>query len=152
MAFNPLRGASSGLMAVLKKGSRLRRRKSSKSANSGEAQAANTKKQQPAPAIASLATLTGIISEYLDPKDVERVKEAYRFADQAHLGQFRASGQPYISHPIAVAEICAGWKLDVDSLMAALLHDVIEDQDVTKQELAERFSTDVSEIVDGVSK
>src|SRR5699024_4958792 len=76
----------------------------------------------------------------------------YRFADQAHLGQFRASGQPYISHPIAVTEICAGWRLDVDSLMAALLHDVIEDQDIEKAEIAERFGTDVAEIVDGVSK
>lgn len=154
MAFTTLRGASSGLLAVLKKGSRLRRRKSAKNASPGasQAQPGEAGSQHPASAIASLATLTGIISQYLDPKDVERVKEAYRFADQAHLGQFRASGQPYISHPIAVAEICAGWKLDVNSLMAALLHDVIEDQDVTKQELAERFSTDVAEIVDGVSK
>jgi len=83
---------------------------------------------------------------------VARVVEAYRFADQAHLGQFRASGQPYISHPIAVAEICAGWKLDADALLAALLHDVIEDQGVTKQALAEKFNPEVAEIVDGVSK
>ena len=145
MAFTTLRGASSGLLAVLKKGPRLRRRRKSKSPTPSVAPAApNT--------IASLATLNGIISGYLDAKDVERVKEAYRFSDQAHLGQFRASGEPYISHPIAVTEICAGWKLDADSLMAALLHDVMEDQDVPKAELAEKFGADVAEIVDGLSK
>ncbi|NYT86111.1 RelA/SpoT family protein [Pollutimonas harenae] len=146
MAFSVLRGASSGLLAALKKGPRLRRRKSAKKQG-----------QLPAPheapnTIASLDPLTKIVSQYLKPKEVERIKEAYRFADQAHLGQFRASGEPYISHPITVTEICAGWKLDADSLMAALLHDVIEDQDVSKQELAEKFGADVSEIVDGLSK
>ncbi|MYN12240.1 RelA/SpoT family protein [Pusillimonas sp. TS35] len=146
MAFSALRGASSGLLAALKKGPRLRRKKPA--AVPPQAIAAEPARNT----IASLAPLTEIIGRYLDPKDAERVKEAYRFADQAHLGQFRASGEPYISHPIAVTEICAGWKLDADSLMAALLHDVIEDQGVSKQELAERFSPDVAEIVDGVSK
>ena len=80
------------------------------------------------------------------------MREAYRFADQAHLGQFRASGSPYISHPIAVTEICAGWKLDVNALSAALLHDVMEDQGVTKTELAEKFGPEVVELVDGLSK
>src|SRR5690554_646160 len=146
MAFTTLRGASSGLLAVLKKGPRLRRRRN--------AAPAAKPAQTPAAAntIASLAPLTEIIRHYIEPKDIERVKEAYRFADQAHLGQFRASGEPYISHPIAVTEICAGWKLDAESLMAALLHDVIEDQGVAKQELAERFGADVAEIVDGLSK
>ena len=101
--------------------------------------------------VASLAPLTEIIGSYLDKKDVERVREAYRFADQAHLGQFRASGSP-ISHPIAVTEICAGWKLDVNALSAALLHDVMEDQGVTKTELAEKFGPEVAELVDGLSK
>src|SRR5690606_33418956 len=73
-------------------------------------------------------------------------------ADQVHLGQFRSSGEPYISHPIAVCEICAGWKLDADSLMAALLHDVLEDCGVTKQTLLERFGPQVADIVDGLSK
>jgi len=141
MAFTALRGASSGLLAALKP--RLRRRRAAHVDRPTD-DTANT--------IATLATLTEIVSQYLDARDVARVVEAYRFADQAHLGQFRASGQPYISHPIAVAEICAGWKLDVDALLAALLHDVIEDQGVTKQELAEKFSPDVAEIVDGVSK
>jgi len=145
MAFTGLRGASSGLLSALKP--RLRRRRTQSPVT-----IVQTADSAPANTIATLATLTGIISQYLDARDVARVIEAYRFADQAHLGQFRASGQPYISHPIAVAEICAGWKLDVDALLAALLHDVIEDQGVTKQELAERFSPDVAEIVDGVSK
>lgn len=143
MAFSGLRGASSGLLAVLKKGSRLGRRK----------KVANIPQLEPTKAtIASIAPLIKIISEYLEPKEVELIREAYRLADSAHLGQFRSSGEPYITHPIAVTEICAGWKLDADSLMAALLHDVIEDQDVSKQELAEKFGTDVAEIVDGVSK
>ncbi|HEY9278602.1 MAG TPA: bifunctional (p)ppGpp synthetase/guanosine-3',5'-bis(diphosphate) 3'-pyrophosphohydrolase [Eoetvoesiella sp.] len=146
MAFSGLRGASSGLLAVLKKGPRLRRRKAKVPTTS------LLNAETPPNTIASLAPLTKIISQYLDPKEVERVKEAYRFSDQAHLGQFRASGEPYISHPIAVTEICAGWKLDTDSLMAALLHDVMEDQNVPKQELAERFGPDVAEIVDGLSK
>lgn len=148
MAFTGLRGASSGLLAVLKKGPRLRRSKGAKSSTARPALPETTGPNT----IASLAPLTQIIGKYLDAKDVERVKEAYRFADQAHLGQFRASGEPYISHPITVTEICAGWKLDADSLMAALLHDVIEDQGVSKQELAEKFGADVSEIVDGLSK
>lgn len=144
MAFTSLRGASSGLLAVLKKGTRLRRRKPKAVALTNNDTGPNT--------IASLATLTQVVRHYLDPKDIERIKEAYRFADQAHLGQFRASGEPYISHPIAVTEICAGWKLDADSLMAALLHDVMEDQGIAKLELAEKFGADVSEIVDGLSK
>src|SRR5690554_3442556 len=148
MAFSGLRGASSGLLAVLKKGPRLRRNKNAKPA----APRPGTPENSGPNTIASLAPLTKIISHYLSPKDVERVKEAYRFSDQAHLGQFRASGEPYISHPITVTEICAGWKLDADSLMATLLHDVIEDQGVTKQELAEKFGPDVAEIVDGLSK
>src|SRR5690606_31809773 len=72
--------------------------------------------------VASLASLMRLAEAYLPEDDVRRIREAYRLADQAHLGQFRSSGEPYISHPIAVCEICAGWKLDADSLMAALLH------------------------------
>lgn len=152
MAFSSLRGASSNILAALKKGQRLRRRsKDTQLAPDTTAVSTITPDATQAP-IASLAPLTQMLAQYLSPKDIERVREAYRFADQAHLGQFRASGEPYISHPIAVTEVCAGWKLDADSLMAALLHDVIEDQDVSKQELAERFGTDVAEIVDGLSK
>ena len=90
--------------------------------------------------------------DYLSPADIENVRLAYRFADEAHLGQLRNSGEPYITHPIAVAQQCAEWKLDAQALMAALLHDAIEDCGVTKSELIERFSAPVAELVDGLTK
>ncbi|MFO0460341.1 MAG: HD domain-containing protein, partial [Burkholderiales bacterium] len=102
--------------------------------------------------VVSLAHLTRLASGYLGEDDLKRVREAYRFSDSSHLGQFRTSGEPYISHPIAVAEICVGWRLDADALMAALLHDVMEDSGVTKQQMVERFGTQVAELVDGLSK
>ncbi|TAK91008.1 MAG: bifunctional (p)ppGpp synthetase/guanosine-3',5'-bis(diphosphate) 3'-pyrophosphohydrolase [Burkholderiaceae bacterium] len=105
----------------------------------------------PAP-VASLAHLMETVSAYLTPDELKRVREAYRFSDEAHLGQFRSSGEPYVSHPIAVAEICAAWKLDDQALMAALLHDVMEDSGITKQELVERFGAPVAQLVDGLSK
>jgi GTP pyrophosphokinase len=102
-------------------------------------------------AAASFAALTARL-DYLDPADVEQLRRAYRFADEAHLGQIRASGEPYITHPIAVAAQCAEWKLDVQALTAALLHDAIEDCGVTKPELIERFGTAVADLVDGLTK
>jgi guanosine-3',5'-bis(diphosphate) 3'-pyrophosphohydrolase len=89
---------------------------------------------------------------YLKPADVERIREAYLFSDAAHTGQMRASGEEYITHPLAVAGICASWKLDVQALMAALLHDVVEDTGVTKEIIAAKFGAPVAELVDGVSK
>ena len=106
----------------------------------------------PAPGVASITHLATKLAEYLTPVELKRVKEAYRFSDEMHLGQVRKSGEPYISHPIAVAEICADWKLDAQAIMAALLHDVIEDQDVKKEELLERFGPQVADLVDGLSK
>ncbi|PXX46771.1 RelA/SpoT family protein [Undibacterium pigrum] len=102
--------------------------------------------------VASITALTNRISEYMSASELKLVKEAYRFSDEMHLGQVRKSGEPYISHPIAVAEICAEWKLDVQAIMAALLHDVMEDQDVKKDELIERFGAPVATLVDGLSK
>jgi GTP pyrophosphokinase len=102
--------------------------------------------------VASITALTNRLAEYLSPSDLKLVKDAYRFSDEMHLGQIRKSGEPYISHPIAVAEICAEWKLDVQAIMAALLHDVMEDQDVKKEELIERFGAPVAALVDGLSK
>jgi guanosine-3',5'-bis(diphosphate) 3'-pyrophosphohydrolase len=109
---------------------------------------------QPAlqPGVASITHLTTKLAEYLTPAELKKVKEAYRFSDEMHLGQMRKSGEPYISHPIAVAEICADWKLDAQAIMAALLHDVMEDQDVKKDELIERFGAPVATLVDGLSK
>ncbi len=89
---------------------------------------------------------------YLKPKDVARLAEAYRFSEAAHSGQTRQSGDPYISHPMAVAEILADWHLDGQTLMAALLHDVTEDTSVTKDEISDTFGKPVAELVDGVSK
>ncbi|WP_442781957.1 RelA/SpoT family protein [Collimonas fungivorans] len=104
------------------------------------------------PGVASITHLTTKLAEYLTPAELKKVKEAYRFSDEMHLGQMRKSGEPYISHPIAVAEICANWKLDAQAIMAALLHDVMEDQDVKKDELIERFGAPVATLVDGLSK
>ena len=106
----------------------------------------------PVISVASITDLTTTLSDYLSASDLKLVKDAYRFSDEMHLGQVRKSGEPYISHPIAVAEICAEWKLDVQAIMAALLHDVMEDQDVTKEELIERFGAPVAAMVDGLSK
>ena len=102
-------------------------------------------------AAASFAALTSRL-DYLAPADVEKVRLAYKFADEAHLGQIRNSGEPYITHPIAVAAQCAEWKLDAPALMAALLHDSLEDCGVTKAELIERFGAPVAELVDGLTK
>src|SRR4051794_39243769 len=102
--------------------------------------------------VASVTQLNAKLADYLTPSEMKKVKEAYRFSDEMHLGQVRKSGEPYISHPIAVAEICADWKLDAQAIMAALLHDVIEDQDVKKEELLERFGPQVANLVDGLSK
>ncbi len=102
--------------------------------------------------VASITQLTTRLAEYLTPSELKKIKEAYRFSDEMHLGQVRKSGEPYISHPIAVAEICAEWKLDAQAIMAALLHDVMEDQDVKKDELIERFGAPVASLVDGLSK
>ena len=102
-------------------------------------------------AAASFAALTAKL-DYLSAEDVDNVRRAYRFADEAHLGQLRNSGEPYITHPIAVAQQCAEWKLDAQALMAALLHDAIEDCGVTKPELIERFGAPVAELVDGLTK
>ncbi|MEQ1660926.1 MAG: HD domain-containing protein, partial [Hylemonella sp.] len=102
-------------------------------------------------AAASFASLTARL-DYLSPPDLEQVRQAYRFADEAHLGQLRNSGEPYITHPIAVAAQCAEWKLDAQALMAALLHDALEDCGVSKAELIERFGSPVAELVDGLTK
>ena len=102
-------------------------------------------------AAASFAALEAKL-DYLDAADIEQVRRAYRFADTAHLGQMRHSGEPYITHPIAVASQCAEWKLDAHALMAALLHDAMEDCGVTKADLVEQFSAPVAELVDGLTK
>ncbi|RZS35590.1 RelA/SpoT family protein [Corticibacter populi] len=89
---------------------------------------------------------------YLKEADRERVAAAYAFARRAHEGQYRNSGEPYITHPIAVAELCAHWHLDAPALIAALMHDAMEDCGVNKQDIAKDFGADVAELVDGLTK
>ena len=103
-------------------------------------------------AVAPLEGLRQSVAGYLKPADLSRLEEAYHFSDAAHQGQLRKSGEPYISHPVAVAEILSEWQLDAQTLMAALLHDVVEDTDVSKDDISKRFGKPVAELVDGVSK
>lgn len=105
-------------------------------------------------ASAAAASFAGLLAklDYLSPGDIESIRQAYRFADEAHLGQLRKNGDPYITHPIAVAAQCAEWKLDAQALMSALMHDAIEDCGVTKEELVERFGAPVADLVDGLTK
>ena len=93
-----------------------------------------------------------IIDAYLDASDVERVLVACDYADQAHDGVTRKSGEPYILHPIAVSSILSHMRLDTETLMAALLHDVIEDTEFSKEDITEKFGRTVAELVDGVTK
>jgi GTP diphosphokinase / guanosine-3',5'-bis(diphosphate) 3'-diphosphatase len=90
--------------------------------------------------------------DYLAPGQVEAVHEACHFAADAHAGVYRKSGEPYIFHPLAVVEILSEVRFDHHTLMAAVLHDVIEDTGYDKQQLSERFGNEVAELVDGVSK
>jgi len=92
------------------------------------------------------------IQQYLPKDQIESLKQAYLVASKAHEGQKRSSGEPYITHPIAVASILASMRLDYETLMAALLHDVIEDTDITYDDIAGQFGKSVAELVEGVSK
>ena len=100
----------------------------------------------------SLLGLEQVLGTYLTPEQANQVKRAYFFAEQAHYGQVRRSGEPYVTHPLAVAGILADMHMDHQSLMAALLHDTIEDTGVTKDDISAQFGAEVAELVDGVSK
>ena len=84
--------------------------------------------------------------------DVEKVVRAYEYANAAHKGQFRISGEAYIHHPLQVALILAELEMDTQSVVAALLHDVVEDTDISLKEIEEKFGADVAVLVDGVTK
>src|SRR5512135_1239472 len=99
-----------------------------------------------------IAEFTRHLGHYLPPPDVALVERAFAFSEHAHQGQFRRSGDPYISHPLAVASILSQWRLDAQGLAAALLHDVMEDTAVTKTEIETSFGKPVADMVDGVSK
>ncbi len=98
------------------------------------------------------APLRELLQLYMPQEDILRVREAFSLAENAHGGQSRRSGEPYIHHPVAVACILAELQLDISTIQAALLHDVIEDCGIAKERLAERFGAEVAELVDGVSK
>jgi guanosine-3',5'-bis(diphosphate) 3'-pyrophosphohydrolase len=99
-----------------------------------------------------IAEFTRHLGHYLPPLDVALVERAFAFSEHAHQGQFRKSGEPYITHPLAVASILSQWRLDAQGLAAALLHDVMEDTSVTKSEIEHSFGKPVADMVDGVSK
>ncbi len=99
-----------------------------------------------------LKDLLATVGTYLPPEQVARIREAAEFGASAHKGQKRLSGEPYIAHPVAAAAILADLHLDPDTIVAAILHDVIEDTPTPKNQLAERFGADVAELVDSVTK
>ncbi len=99
-----------------------------------------------------ISDLCDILETYLEPSQVKEVYRAYLLGAQAHDGQQRASGEPYIYHPVEVARILASMHLDYKTIISALLHDVIEDTDVDKRQLGREFGKEVAELVDGVSK
>jgi GTP pyrophosphokinase len=102
--------------------------------------------------MSEIAEFTRHLGNYLPPPDIALVERAFEFSESAHRGQFRKSGEPYITHPLAVASILSQWRLDAHGLAAALLHDVMEDTTVTKSEIESSFGRPVAEMVDGVSK
>jgi GTP pyrophosphokinase len=106
----------------------------------------------PAPGARSPQTLFDDVSKYLSPPDVEAIKRAYAFAAEAHAPQVRESGEPYINHPLAVAETLASLHMDTATIIAALCHDVSEDCNVPMSELESRFGREVARLVDGVTK
>src|SRR5256884_6006395 len=91
-------------------------------------------------------------SQYLTPKDMERIERAYELANRAHKGTRRRSGEPYIQHPLEVALLLADMRIDADGIIAALLHDVVEDTTYSLEDLHKQFGTAVASIVDGVTK
>ncbi|MDE1888481.1 MAG: bifunctional (p)ppGpp synthetase/guanosine-3',5'-bis(diphosphate) 3'-pyrophosphohydrolase, partial [Gammaproteobacteria bacterium] len=101
---------------------------------------------------AGIETLLSKLRAYLPQAQVAEVSRAYQFGAHAHAGQQRVSGEPYISHPLAVASILADLHMDHHTIEAALLHDVIEDTPTLKEELVTRFGPEVAQLVDGVSK
>lgn len=106
------------------------------------------------PPSAEVNTFAGLSAKlgHLPKGELKAIRDAYKFADEAHLGQYRASGEPYITHPIAVAGLVADWKLDSQAIQAALMHDAMEDCGITKTELIERFGATTAELVDGLTK
>jgi GTP pyrophosphokinase len=104
------------------------------------------------PADSEDSALSLRLKEYLKPQDIAQVWEAYRYAYQAHEGVVRKTGEPYITHPVAVACVLADLHMDVPTILAALLHDVVEDTPITTHDIKEKFGQQVADLVDGVTK
>jgi GTP diphosphokinase / guanosine-3',5'-bis(diphosphate) 3'-diphosphatase len=102
--------------------------------------------------VTQLETLIEGIPKYQPGADLDLVERAYRFSAASHQGQQRASGEPYLSHPLEVANLLVGFKMDVTTVTAGLLHDVLEDTQATKDDLAREFGTEIADLVDGVTK
>ncbi len=100
----------------------------------------------------TLANLLEETAQYLSPRDLEKVQDAFKLANEAHMGVVRRSGEPYIQHPLEVALLLADMRIDADGIASALLHDVVEDTDFTLEDLRSRFGDAVANIVDGVTK
>jgi GTP diphosphokinase / guanosine-3',5'-bis(diphosphate) 3'-diphosphatase len=103
-----------------------------------------------------LADLFAVIAEHSDdairPVDVERVGQAFAFSCERHADQRRKSGEQFITHPVGVAKICAGMRLDTETICAALLHDTVEDTSASLEDVREHFGDDIAALVDGVTK
>ena len=99
-----------------------------------------------------LQAFMDLVHSYLSDEECAQIMKAFELADKAHEGQTRASGEPYIMHPLAVAEILANLQIDHETLIAALLHDVVEDTSYTKEDIEELFGSEVAFLVDGVTK
>ena len=113
---------------------------------------APTLKKSSAPSQLTIENLLAETQQYLAPFDLERIRHAYNLAHQAHAGAIRRTGEAYIQHPLEVAYLLAGMRIDAEGIMAALLHDVVEDTDYALDDLRKQFGPDVATIVDGVTK
>ena len=123
-----------------------------KTANNPPAESLQSAEPPLLPADAETSQLTLLLKEYFSPADIEQVWAAYRYAAFAHEGQTRRTGEPYISHPVAVACILAKLHMDLPTLLAALLHDVVEDTGVAITEISEQFGKQVADLVEGLTK
>ncbi|MCA9645870.1 MAG: HD domain-containing protein, partial [Myxococcales bacterium] len=103
-------------------------------------------------ALAAYGKLEDELAAYLDEDQVDRIHRAFEVGDEAHVGQTRKSGEPYITHPLAVATILAEMRLDEETICAAILHDVLEDTEVGRATIAGEFGETVADLVDGVTK
>src|SRR3990167_6056407 len=112
----------------------------------------NSRSTRGGPGVAQLQSLIEEIPKYQPGADLDLVTRAYRFSEQSHHGQQRASGEPYLSHPLEVAGLLVNFKMDVTTVTAGLLHDVLEDTRATKDDLTREFGVEIADLVDGVTK